>query len=279
MRTPRATARRTTRRRPSAPWLPLEPVAWHAYSTRRWPFEPSRGRTRSAPDAAAMEPVRRDGYDARNETRERAHTTGDPFAKVAKRAPLVGPPPTETVILFAHGCAYTALSWATTVEHLAPQLDARVLLAAFDARHHGESVGAERWKRSPESADARSDVDVSAERLAATRRASRSPWFGAFVRQRRAERAERANETLRSVTGEARARRSQHGRRGGHEGGGDGRRMPARTRRYRSARRRVGGRLRNGGASDALRATETFLAKRPKGFATKQTRGGFVRAA
>ena len=253
----------------------LEPVAWHAYfdekvavraepGTDAFRVYARRGGERNPSDAT--------GTTRENENARAAHTTGDPFAKVAKRAPLVGPPPTETVILFAHGCAYTALSWATTVEHLAPQLDARVLLAAFDARHHGESVGAERWKRSPESADARSDVDVSAERLA--RDAARVAL--AVVRRFRPTNGEQneLNELNETSYGASPVKLVLVGH---SMGGAAVTRAAAMVGECPTAYARdidLRGVVlvdvsENGGASDALRATETFLAKRPKGFATK----------
>lgn len=251
----------------------LEPVKWHAYfdekvtvraepGTDAFRVYARRGGERNPSDAT--------GTTRENENARAAHTDfRDPFANVAKRAPNVGPPPTETVILFAHGCAYTALSWATTVEHLAPQLDARVLLAAFDARHHGESVGAEWRNRSPESAEARSDVDVSAEQMA--RDAARVAL--AVVRRFRPTNGE-LNELNETFHGASPVKLVLVGH---SMGGAAVTRAAAMVGECPAAYARdidLRGVVlvdvsENGGASDALRATETFLAKRPKGFATK----------
>ena len=155
----------------------LEPVAWHAY------FD-EKVAVRAEPGTDAFRVYARRGGE-RNPSRG-SQTRDDENA------------PTETVILFAHGCAYTALSWATTVEHLAPQLDTRVLLAAFDARHHGESVGAAN-PSNPRADSARDGSgalfkDVSAERLA--RDAARVAL--AVVRRLRPQRRSTLNEAERS---------------------------------------------------------------------------------
>jgi protein phosphatase methylesterase 1 len=60
------------------------------------------------------------------------------------------------------------LSWATTIANLATRLDSSVVLAAFDARHHGATRVSPREKINDGVDDETSgdDVDVSAERLA-----------------------------------------------------------------------------------------------------------------
>ena len=257
----------------------LEPVAWHAYfdekvavraepGTDAFRVYARRGGERNPSDAT--------GTTRENENARAAHTDfRDPFANVAKRAPNVGPPPTETVILFAHGCAYTALSWATTVEHLAPQLDTSVLLAAFDARHHGESeVFAEPSKRSKfeDFAEDRSAVvDVSAERLARDAlRVALAVVRRFCLRTNERELSETSTHTTPPVTSPVKLVLVGHSM-----GGAAVTRAAAIISECPSA---YDFDLRgvalvdvseNGGARETLRATETFLAKRPKEFATK----------
>ena len=239
----------------------LEPVAWHAY------FD-EKVAVRAEPGTDAFRVYARRGGE-RNPSRG-SQTRDDENA------------PTETVILFAHGCAYTALSWATTVEHLAPQLDTSVLLAAFDARHHGESevFASNVSKRS--NSESNSDdgstvhvVDVSAERLArdAARVALAVVRRFCLLPQKTKERElnETSNRTTpRMVTSPVKLVLVGHSM-----GGAAVARAAAMISECPSA---YDFDLRgvvlvdvseNGGVRETLRATETFLAKRPKAFATK----------
>lgn len=261
----------------------LEPVAWHAYfdekvavraepGTDAFRVYARRGGERRSSDAT--------GFTKKNDTRK-PHATGHLFGE--KGEMRVAHPPadtTETVILFAHGCAYTALSWATTVEHLAPQLDTSVLLAAFDARHHGESevFASNVSKRS--NSESNSDdgstvhvVDVSAERLArdAARVALAVVRRFCLLPQKTKERElnETSNRTTpRMVTSPVKLVLVGHSM-----GGAAVARAAAMISECPSA---YDFDLRgvvlvdvseNGGVRETLRATETFLAKRPKEFA------------
>ena len=261
----------------------LEPVAWHAYfdekvavraepGTDAFRVYARRGGERHSSDAT--------GFSLKNDTRK-PHTTGHLFGE--KGETRVAHPPadtTETVILFAHGCAYTALSWATTVEHLAPQLDTSVLLAAFDARHHGESevFASNVSKRS--NSESNSDdgstvhvVDVSAERLARdAARVALAVVRRFCLRTKDAtelnETSETSNRTTPPVTSPVKLVLVGHSM-----GGAAVARAAAIISECPSA---YDFDLRgvalvdvseNGGARETLRATETFLAKRPKEFA------------
>lgn len=64
----------------------------------------------------------------------------------------------KTIVLFAHGCGYTGLSWACTIGLLAGKVSGDMLLAAFDARGHGETKTASNGDST--------EVDFSADRLA-----------------------------------------------------------------------------------------------------------------
>lgn len=75
--------------------------------------------------------------------------------------------PIKTLVLFAHGCGYTGLSWAVCVDALACRLGNETLLAAFDARGHGKSCGNAEQNYSGESEKNKNDsVNFSAHRLA-----------------------------------------------------------------------------------------------------------------
>ena len=271
----------------------LEPVAWHAYFDEKVAVRAEPGT--DAFRVYARRGGERHSSDARtsqtNENHARKpHTTGDVFGAFGETrgASRVAHPPTdktetktdttdktETVVLFAHGCAYTALSWATTVEHLAPQLDTSVLLAAFDARHHGESeVFAEPSKRSKfeDFAEDRSAVvDVSAERLARdAARVALAVVRRFCLRTNERELSETSTHTTPPVTSPVKLVLVGHSM-----GGAAVTRAAAIISECPSA---YDFDLRgvalvdvseNGGARETLRATETFLAKRPKEFATK----------
>ena len=102
----------------------LEPVAWHAFFDEKTDVS-------LAVDAFETDVFR--VYARRGG--ERNPSRGETFARPTKeKAPAKKQKAPTTVALFAHGCAYTALSWATTIEHLATRLDESVLLVAFDAR-------------------------------------------------------------------------------------------------------------------------------------------------
>ena len=82
-------------------------------------------------------------------------------ANTKNRAPI------KTLVLFAHGCGYTGLSWAVCVDALACRLGNETLLAAFDARGHGKSCGNAEQNYSGDSEKNKNDsVNFSAHRLA-----------------------------------------------------------------------------------------------------------------
>ena len=138
----------------------LEPVAWHAYFDEKTDVS-------VAVDAFETDVFR--VYARRGG--ERNPSRGETFARPTKeKAPAKKQKAPTTVALFAHGCAYTALSWATTIEHLATRLDESVLLVAFDARDHGESTTTKRASEA-EAKNARKPPttplpNVSADRMA-----------------------------------------------------------------------------------------------------------------
>ena len=142
----------------------LEPVAWDAYFDEKLDV-------RGESDADVFRVYARRGGERVGRRSDRRHDATATETDASTRAFLAGGKKTETVVLFAHGCAYTALSWATTIANLAPRLDSSVVLAAFDARHHGETqtrvsrVSPREEKKKNDGVDD-VDVDVSAERLA-----------------------------------------------------------------------------------------------------------------
>ena len=137
----------------------LEPVAWDAYFDEKLDV-------RGESDADVFRVYARRGGERVGRRSDRLHDATATETDTSTRA--AGEKRTETVVLFAHGCAYTALSWATTIANLATRLDSSVVLAAFDARHHGATRVSPREKINDGVDDETSgdDVDVSAERLA-----------------------------------------------------------------------------------------------------------------
>jgi protein phosphatase methylesterase 1 len=137
----------------------LEPVAWDAYFDEKLDV-------RGESDADVFRVYARRGGERVGRRSDRLHDATATETDASTRA--AGEKRTETVVLFAHGCAYTALSWATTIANLATRLDSSVVLAAFDARHHGATRVSPREKINDGVDDETSgdDVDVSAERLA-----------------------------------------------------------------------------------------------------------------
>ena len=215
----------------------LEPVAWHAY------FDEKVDVSADTSGKDVFRVYARRGGERRPSFGE-TRSNDDP-PRVSRK--------TETVVLFAHGCAYTALSWATTIEHLAPRLDASVLLVAFDARGHGESrtsgaetdLSAERLARDVASA-ARAVVRrfcVSSETRASTPRAERKTPKLVFVGH--------------SMGGAAAARAAAM--------------VGDRPESYRDVDLRGVALVdvaEGSASSRATRATEAFLARRPTSFAT-----------
>jgi protein phosphatase methylesterase 1 len=137
----------------------LEPVAWDAYFDEKLDV-------RGESDADVFRVYARRGGERVGRRSDRLHDATATETDASRSA--AGEKRTETVVLFAHGCAYTALSWATTIANLATRLDSSVVLAAFDARHHGATRVSPREKINDGVDDETSgdDVDVSAERLA-----------------------------------------------------------------------------------------------------------------
>jgi protein phosphatase methylesterase 1 len=255
----------------------LEPVAWDAYFDEKLDV-------RGESDADVFRVYARRGGERVGRRSDRLHDATATETDASRSA--AGEKRTETVVLFAHGCAYTALSWATTIANLATRLDSSVVLAAFDARHHGATRVSPREKINDGVDDETSgdDVDVSAERLARDVASVARAVVGHFARSQTGTKENGSMGFRRAEpepTAEARARRAQHGRRGGRaRGGDDWRRHKLRDARFRFARRRRrrrrrgfgdGGVARRGGVAratteffrDAHRRRRVVRAKRP----------------
>jgi len=240
----------------------LEPVAWDAYFDEKLDV-------RGESDADVFRVYARRGGERVGRRSDRLHDATATETDASTRA--AGENKTETVVLFAHGCAYTALSWATTIANLATRVDSSVVLAAFDARHHGATRVSPREKINDGVDDETSDVevDVSAERLARDVASVARAVAGHFSP------SQTGTKENGSMDSEARNRnRPPKLVLVGHSMGGAAVARAAAIigecpSAYDFDLRGVAlvDVSENGGARETLRATETFLAKRPKEFA------------